>query len=383
VRLWAIAVLAACKYSSPSVGGDATPQNDVPLGTDGPPIDASACAAVEIAASGAHTCARLGNGEVWCWGLNNQGQIGVASTTLCVGLRCQPSPVQVALPAATALGLGDQHTCAITGADVYCWGADDSGQFGDNNAGNTGTPTLIAQRAGSLALVGGDTHTCSLAGGAVSCSGFNQYGDVGDGTMNPAPTPVSVTGLPAITALGTGFEHVCAIANNGDLYCWGLNNTVQIANTGSTVPTAIHVTGVSKVTQVVAGSGHTCALQGDNTAHCRGSNSNGQLGLGTLGGSGAFGKAIVDHLDAISAGANHTCFLTHGAVSCVGEGYDMTPVAITLPRPATTIASGSYHACAILEDGTVYCWGINTYGQLGDGSTVTSGATGVHAMLCM
>lgn len=385
MRLWAIALFAACKYSQPTIGGDDAAQggDDAPT-VDASRVDASACAAVEIAASGAHTCARLGNGAVWCWGDNNQGEVGVASILICNARRCQPTPVQVSLPAASALGLGDQHTCAVTSGGVYCWGANDTAEFG-NNLGDSGTPVLIDQRNGSLALVAGDTHTCSLvAGGGVICSGLNQYGDVGDGTMSQANLPVSVVGLPAITALGTGFEHTCGIANNGDLYCWGLNNTVQIANSGSTVPTAIHVTGVTKVTQMAGGAGHTCALQADRSAHCRGSNSNGQLGLGTIGGSGAFGKVIVDHLDAISAGANHTCLLASGAVSCVGEGYDMNPVAIALPRPATAIASGSYHACAILDDGTVYCWGINTYGQLGNGAAGTgTGATGVHAMLCM
>jgi alpha-tubulin suppressor-like RCC1 family protein len=385
VRLWAIALLAACKYSSPSVGGG----DDAPLGDDAPVhdaplVDANACAAVEIAASGAHTCARLGNGSVWCWGDNDRGEVGVASIVFCNTHRCQPSPVQVSLPAASALGLGDQHTCAVaTGGDVYCWGANDMGQFGNNLVGDAGTPTLIAQRAGSMALVGGQTRTCSLQNNGVTCSGLNQYGDVGDGTMSRADTPVSVISLPTITAIGTGFNHTCGIANNGDLYCWGLNTTVEITNSGSTVPTPIHLTGVSKVTQVAGGSGHTCALVNDKTAHCRGSNSNGQLGLGTIGGSGAFGKCIVDKVDAISAGANHTCFLSAGAVSCVGEGYDMNPVAISLPHAATSIASGSYHACAILDDGTVYCWGINVYGQLGNGSSGTgTGATGVHAMLC-
>lgn len=367
--------LTACGFTVDATGIDAG-ANDAHDGAVDTAVDAPAdpCFAVEVAASGSHVCARMGNGDVWCWGHNPRGAVGIAPQASCMGVACNPMPEKVTLPPALALGLGDEHTCAATATDTYCWGANDLGQFGNGGPADSSVPTVILLRAGATAIAGGKTHTCTLHGGAVKCSGENTMGEVGNGSMTMATMPAT-TVASGMDALATGFQHACAISD-GFLFCWGTNADQQIDTTGGTVLTPRLVVGVMMVVDASGGTKHTCAVQAGGDMRCWGDNGQGQLGTGNTSSVTGHATPIVAGVVRVSAGVTHTCALAAGGTPyCWGEGYTAMPTAVTLPRPATSIAAGSYHDCFTLDDGAVYCRGWNAYGQLGTGTTDSSIST--------
>jgi alpha-tubulin suppressor-like RCC1 family protein len=369
-RRWLpLLALAGCEFSLAPGSSDAPTGIDAPV-ADAPPDTrpADPCRAVEVAANSGHTCARMENGDLWCWGKNGQGEIGVAPQMSCASnVACNPTASKITLPPVARLGLGDQHTCAITGADTYCWGANDSGQFG-NNGGDVSTPLLIPQRAGALAIAAGDTHSCSLhAGGFVRCSGDNIQGQVGDGSGQPRPMPV-ITVNGGASAIGSGYQHVCAISN-GLVQCWGRNADQQIDQGAGSAPLPRTVVGFSGAIAVAAGYDFTCALLFGGDLRCWGKNSSGQLGIGTTTAQTTVVTPSALGIVEIGAGVSHACArAAGGTVFCWGENYSPTPTVVPLPRPAVSIAVGSYHECFALDDGSVWCRGWNAYGQRGLGT---------------
>lgn len=370
-----VSLLSGCTFSidignTPIDAADA-PAIDMPIDEMVVP---DPCMPVEVAASSAHNCARMSNGDVWCWGMNNQGQVGRPAQSLtCQGdLPCNPTPERIAVTNATGLGMADQHGCVMVGASTYCMGANDAGQFGDNS-GDADVPRLVAQRENASQLVGGDTHTCSRHGDEVRCSGQNAKAECGDNSLEPRLVPV-VTLASGSDFIGTGFQHMCSI-DDGLVYCWGENGNGQSGGPGSLVMLPRLVQNVGVATMVTAGLNHTCALLQGGSVRCWGRNSDGQLGIGNNGATNGPVDAIVSGIVHISAGVNHTCALaTGGTVYCWGEGYAHTPTEVTLPSAATHIASGSYHDCFVLAPsqgepkGSIWCTGANGYGQLGRGS---------------
>jgi alpha-tubulin suppressor-like RCC1 family protein len=375
-----VMVAASCKYGEPFAGPGDAAVIDMPRvdGTDG-----SGCTALQVGTGTVHTCARLSDSTMWCWGGNQQGQLGVATQTMCgPGMACSPTPQQVPVSAVNDLALGDRHTCTTTASGVYCWGANVQGEFGDGTNTSSPAPIAVALRAGTTALATGQLYTCSLIGTGVQCSGQNQFGEVGDGTGTVQLSPKAAI-LPVVTVvkLGAGYDHMMAITDNGDLYGWGLNTSVQLdSGQPGSVFTPVQLA-ATNVTQVAGGVSHTCALISDHHVTCRGSNARGQIGQTGMG-PFAFSDvtSITTPVDAIAAGGDLTCVITQGAVKCFGDHYSGTPMPITLPRPATALAVGNAHACAILDDGSVWCWGDNTHGQLGDGTTMTSRTVAKHAL---
>ena len=338
--------------------------------TDGPPADASPCRAVEVSAMSAHTCARMENGDVWCWGINHRGEVGRPVQTFCnPNVSCNPTPEKIVMPPATRLGVSEDHACAIAGAQVYCWGGDAEGQFGDGTGTDRAAPVLVAARAGATMISGGLTFGCSLHGAAVKCSGNNDNGEVGNGTTNPQPTPV--TTVPSGTdAIATAYDHACAI-EGGFVYCWGSDSSGQSSTSpGPDILSPTVVANVGGPTALATGYEHSCIAHAGGDLRCWGKNTNGQLGTGDiLPHPGAVVQPQVSGIVELSAGVNHTCGRTPlGSVYCWGEDYAPTPAEVTLPSPAISIASGSYHDCFALMDGSVWCLGWNAYGQLGMGT---------------
>ena len=302
----------------------------------------------------------MNDGTVTCWGNNNTYELGAVTTTKCsVGsmmYMCSATPVSVAVTGATAIGLGNQHTCAATASGTYCWGYNKYGAFGDGSTTTSATPHLVPQRAGATSITGGVYHGCSLATGTISCSGENVTGEVGNGTAM-----VQTTAVPAMmnaTSLALGEYLSCALDMTGQPLCWGTNTFGEISADmqAKLLPTA--VTGVPQATAIAAGRDHVCFVLPGKTVSCRGNNAAGQLDVATLADT-----------TAISANHNHTCAQkSDGSVACVGEGYGTVPVAIALPEPARSITSGVSHDCALAASGHVYCWGSDDFGQLGNGT---------------
>jgi alpha-tubulin suppressor-like RCC1 family protein len=238
-------------------------------------------------------------------------------------------------------------------------------------------------------VVSGDSHSCGLREDwSVWCWGFNYYGQLGDGSQNPSATPVQVGGLWAVTTLTAGRFHTCATQLDGVVRCWGYNDAGQLGDgTTTDSPVPVTVTGLVGVDSIAAGESHTCARVGDETAgygvECWGLNSSGQLGDGTTQDRSApVAVAGLPSVRAVVAGLKHTCVEgISGDVWCWGENgtgalgngstiSSATPVPVFDPGLVDEVAAGGFSTCAVMAaDRSVQCWGSNSSGQLGIGSS--------------
>jgi alpha-tubulin suppressor-like RCC1 family protein len=185
-------------------------------------------AALAVSAGGAHTCALDADGQIWCWGANDQGQLGTPPSA------DQSAPVAVVLPngaAARAVSAGEAHTCAVdTTNRLVCWGANDHGQLGIGVLGSgVGTPTVVSLPVAPATVSAGGAHTCaSLQDGRIFCWGANESGQLGDGTTTDRGTPAAVTGASGQAVAGRA--HTCAWTPDGHAACWGANSSGQIGD---------------------------------------------------------------------------------------------------------------------------------------------------------
>ena len=329
-------------------------------------------------------CARLSNNQIKCWGENSSGQLGNGSTADSL------TPVVVSgISAATAISASSKsHACAlVSGGKVKCWGRNDLGQLGGGAQNFSATPVAAAV-TGAAAVAAGDAHNCALlSDGTVKCWGDNSAGQLGNGTTATSASPVSVGGVTGASVVAAGSSHSCAVAS-AVTYCWGGNSDGQLGD-GTTVSSSnpVAVVGLSVTAKgIAAGSKHSCALLTDGTVQCWGGNSDGQLGNGSTTGSPApvAVGGLTTTAKAISTGAAHSCaLLTDGTVQCWGDNStgqlgngsttDSSSAApVSGVAGAKAIAAGYDHSCALLSDGTVKCWGDNAKGELGNGSATAS-----------
>ncbi len=236
---------------------------------------------VEISAAMRHTCARLANGSVHCWGQGKTGQLGDGNGV------DSPVPVAVAgLPsAAVALGAGDDHCCAaLANGDAYCWGGDSQGQLGDGvKGGSTTTAGKVGVVSNVVGIAAHTTSTCAVVkGGSVYCWGRNNRGQLGVGNNDLySANPQLVVGIAGAHQVAVGYLYACAVLTNGQASCWGANEYGKIGNgmVGGeyTTPQPILQT---NVWQLDLGHSHSCAYLNDGAVRCWGRNNQGQLGTG-------------------------------------------------------------------------------------------------------
>ena len=369
-----------------------------------------------IAAGGAHTCASTNN-EVYCWGRNQEGQLGNGSSTLTVRPtlstfqllpRTGTSGVYINVTSVTA---GRSHSCAtdfefqVVGRGpggvaiprTVCWGSNASGQVGPTT-GPTSTPIVVSTRIGQPSA--GVSHTCAItAEQAAWCWGDNRFGSLGDGTTvsRSGPAPVVATQLGTlVNSVAAGDAFTCALNITGVAYCWGRNDQGQLGDgtrTDRLTPILVSREVFFNPSQpIVAGDAHACAIATDGGAFCWGRNDQGQLGDGTTSSRSSptlVGGSLM--FLSLSAGAAHTCGVTAGGdVYCWGAnesgqlGVGTSGMASAVPIHVAgalkyrVVSAGRAHTCALLQPapfslvnfGAAYCWGLNTDGQLGDGTTV-------------
>lgn len=365
------------------LGDDTTLSRDLPV----TPVGLGANV-LDVAAGGAHTCAVTATGAVMCWGDASEGQLGDAQRTTD---RLKPVQVKNLTSGMVAVAAGSLHTCALKNdGTVWCWGLNDKGQLGDDSTSRRTSPVQVVGLTNATAIAAGAKHTCAtLAGGALKCWGANGGGQIGNGEINdftPVKTPVDVLGLQSgVVDVTAGDQHTCAALNTGELKCWGKNDHSQLGIGGTvTQPEPTTVAGIS-VTHVSAGSSATCAALAGGGVACWGDNSFGQLGNGNT--DTADHPQTVLNLSGVTdvaAGGSFACAVSGGAVSggalsCWGDNssgqladgslvFRAARTDLTTLSNITQLSAGYAHTCAVKSNGEVVCWGANFTGQLGNGA---------------
>lgn len=349
---------------------------------------------VAISAGYYHSLALRMDGSVWAWGENLNGQLGDGTTT-----RRSVAARVPGVSGAVALGGGGLHSLALgTDGAVWTWGSNTEGQLGTANRTNSLTPVRVQGLSDVVAIDGGDAHTLAQrADGTLWAWGDNGYGQVGNATLVDQLSPVQVLAASArgMVAAGTWFSYV--LRTNGTVWGFGLNENYQIGTTSPfTVPAPAQVTGIDNVRAVSAGHDFVIALRSDGTVWGWGNNGRTQLGDGTAA-NRATPTRVVDPADtsgtrplsnvaAVSAGFSHTLALSsdgtvwawgYNDFGQIGDGNTSSyvrpvPVKVLNLGDVVAVSAGRSHSLALSSDGTVWAWGGNADGELGNGSTASS-----------
>jgi alpha-tubulin suppressor-like RCC1 family protein len=398
---------------------------------------------VSMAAGTGYSCA-WHQGVVKCWGDNNSGELGLGDTSR----RGDGSgEMGDALPTvklgtgrtAKSVAAGSNHNCAVLDDHtVKCWGYNGAGHLGlgDGNERGDGPGEMgdalprvqLGTGRTAKSLTAGFSHTCALLDNdAVKCWGQNSLGMLGLGDIiNRGGAPGEMgDALPSVQlgtgrtakALAAGYQHTCALLDNGSVKCWGdgLRGALGLGDPGNrgdgpgemgdNLPSVDLGTGRTAL-MIAAGAYHTCALLDDHTVKCWGMAAEGQLGLGSKSTRGTGPGQMGDLLPPVDLGAGHsakavsakgwhTCaLLDDDTVKCWGmnglgqlglgdqnnRGDDPGEMGDTLPavdlgtgHAARNVVAGLSHTCAVLDDSTIRCWGENTLGQLGLGDQYSRG----------
>ncbi len=367
-------------YGEVGIGSVVTPQTS--------PVQVGALTTwATVTAGDDHTCATKTGGTLWCWGYNSNGQLGVGSVAQ------KNSPTQVGLLTTWATAdAGNAHTCATkTDATLWCWGSNTKGQLGIGSLVQQTSPTQVGALTTWATVAAGtgssvQTHTCATKTDATLwCWGDNSWGQLGLGSTTQQTSPTQVGALTTWNTVATGDSHGCATKTDGTLWCWGMGGMGQLGNgQPRTTTTAQQVGAASTWTRVSSGAQHTCATRSDHTLWCWGDNPWGQLGLGsTANTSQPTQVGALATWKTVAAGYQHTCATkTDGTLWCWGQNFygqlgggalaspQVNPVKVGVLTTWASVTTGAYHTCATKTDGTLWCWGDNTFGELGIGSTV-------------
>jgi alpha-tubulin suppressor-like RCC1 family protein len=355
-----------------------------------------------------HTCAVSKTAVGVCWGLSRRGAVGVG-----VADPNSTSPILIPMAVSDTLrfraisaGTGrDVHSCAVTReGDPYCWGSNFSGQIGNGRFGENafeGRPVLVGSAVRFVSIAAGEEYTCGVdRSGAGFCWGNNAGSALGSrfpvsACHDHEGTPYSCSIYPArletppLASISTG-RHACALDTAGQAYCWGPNSRGQVGNGpggSDTEPLPVPVQQTTTFAEIQAGDFHTCALDTAGEAYCWGSNADGQLGIGSAddGMHPTPGPVAGDfRFRVITAGGGYSCGIAaSGDAYCWGRNTDgQLGDGSTTDRPLptrvlgglrfSTVRAGISHTCGVAESGVAYCWGLGTDGQLGTGLTASS-----------
>jgi alpha-tubulin suppressor-like RCC1 family protein len=349
------------------------------------------------------------------WGLNSNGQLGDNSTTNRL------VPVNVfatgALTGKTvvAAAAGGAHSLALcSDGTVAAWGANGSGQLGNNSTTSDSVPVAVSATGflsgkAVIAVAAGSSHSLALCSdGTVAAWGLNNFGQLGNNSIfnsySSVPVAVNTAGAlsgKSVVAVAAGSSHSLALCSDGTVAAWGDNFYGQLGNnstSSSLVPVLVNVAGVlagKTVVAVAAGSAHSLALCSDGTVAAWGSNISGQLGNSSpatrLVPANVFSTGVLagKAVTAVAAGSSHSLALcSDGTVAAWGDNFygqlgnnsttrSMAPVlvstsAVLSAKTVVAVTAGGNHTLARCSDGTVATWGRNSSGQLGNDGTTHS-----------
>ncbi len=283
-----------------------------------------------------------------------------------------------------AVAGGSFHSVELkSDGTVWAWGRNEYSQLGDGTTIDSPAPIEVSGLTDVTAIKAGSYHTIALkTDGTVWSWGRNNYGQLGDGTTTDSAMPVQVNSLTDVVAVAAGSFHTIALKKDGTVWAWGLNLYGQLGNgtwTDQGNPVPIQVNGLTDVTAIAAGYGHTIALKADGTVWTWGANGSGQLGEGrkVIHSTTPIQVTGLTDVTAIAAGHSHTIALkTDGTVWAwgynyngqLGEGtttFSYTPVQVSGLTDIVAIAAGGFHTIALKSNDTVWAWGSNERGQLG------------------
>ncbi len=254
--------------------GHGSPRNFEPY-----PVDiAGLPGIVGVGAGQGHSIALKGDGTVWAWGLNAEGQLGDGT-----GVATRSAPVQVpGLNGIVAIAAGARHTLALR-ADgaVLAWGANEAGQLGDNTTTRRNAPVPVSGLANVVAIAAGSAHSLAIrADGSVVAWGFNAFGQLGDGTTTNRLFPVLAIGLGSgVGLIAAGANHSLAVKAGGALYAWGNNANSQVGNgNNANQLTPVLLASPTGVVAIAGGARHSAAIDATRKLRLWGDNFFGQVG---------------------------------------------------------------------------------------------------------
>lgn len=285
------------------------------------------------------------------------------------------------------ISAGMSHTCVLkTNNDVRCWGSNQWGQLGNGTTVSSTQDILVSGLGGTVSsIAAGNSYTCALLStGAVKCWGG----------INGTTSPTDIAGWGSgVTQLSAGTSYVCALKNTATIECFGNNDEGQLGNGNTTYQASpVVVSGITTATKVAAGNVNTCAILTGGAAKCWGYNFYGSVGDGTTtdrltpANVSGLGSGVVDISTSGAANGVGTCaVLNTGAVKCwganthgkVGDGTTSqrnSPTNVSgLATGASLVSVGTAHACAMMSSGSVKCWGnYGNMARLGNGNIGTS-----------
>jgi alpha-tubulin suppressor-like RCC1 family protein len=423
---------------------DAAVDRAVDLGVDRTSVDlapATACdggscsSVLKVVAGGASTCVLMTGNRVKCWGANVYGLLGIGDE---VNRGERPNQMGASLPTidlgsgrtVVDLAIGGSFACALLdGGQVKCWGGNTFGQLGlgdtsprgalPNQMGDKLPVVNLGQGRVVTSLAAGTYHSCAIFDdGKVKCWGDNLDNKLGvAGTSRPyalgrSPSEMG-DALPYVDlgqgrtalAVAAGVGHSCALLDTHQIKCWGSNLWGGLGTAGGSTGLVDLGTGRSALA-VSAGHGHTCAILDGGQVKCWGRNEFGQLGQGDMVDRGAKAETMGDALPTIDLGAGRTArqVIAMGSTSCAvlddqsikcwglndsgqlavgsttrygsqpGQMADSLPAADLGANGRLRVFTGETgHACALFDSGRLVCWGSNGQGQLGLGDTQNRG----------
>lgn len=336
-----------------------------------------------------HNLALGSDGRVWGWGLDSSGQLGGG-----LGVVTVPVPI-VGIPDAVAISAGEQHSMALTpDGRVLVWGSNLQGQFGLGTTTPTqsSTPQEVPGLTNIVAIEAGTFHSLALRDdGLVFSWGQNPDGQLGNPPVSAGTFPPTlISNLNGVVKISVGTFHSLALRNDGTVYAWGANASAQLGlgGTGGPVATPTKTLLLSGIVDVVAGSVHSLAVRNDGTVWGWGYNADGQLGRGAVGapqGTPAQVLSINQAASVAASGLNSVALESDGTVWTWGDNVSgglgngtgaVGQIPVELPNftGVVDVSGGNDFSLALRSNGTVWGWGTNVGAQLGTGA---GGATPV------
>ena len=335
-----------------------------------------------VACNGQHNLAIKVDGTLWAWGRNIDGQLGDGTNIN------KNVPVQIGSAHDwVTITAGVKHSLAIkANGTLWAWGANTDGQLGVGSRTNNIVPVQMGNTNKWISVAAGELHTMALqANGTLWAWGKNNYGQLGDSTYTDTTIPVQIDTARNWKNISVGAYHSIALKANGTLWAWGRNDDGELgdrANGKRNIP--VHVDTANRWKSIYGCGFHTLGIRENGVVIAWGDNANGQLGDGTTTDKNfpvMVHKCDEEWLDIAAYGVNSIGLKMDGTLFAwgannqgqIGDGTDTnrnTHVLVSTSSDWVSVAIGFHNTFAIKANGTLWAWGENNVGQLGDSTTI-------------